>query len=273
MRSRICATKRKAAMHPTSYNTASGTLSSAARARLLSAPGEPLFYADWLRAVFIHYEVDADALQRDVPFPLDLREGRAYVSLVAFTMRNLHPRVGGRLAAFLFKPIATHEFLNFRAYVTEDGEPGIYFLAEWLSNPLSVRLGPCSFGLPYRLGLNQYHHEHENGFLHGSVSTPNQKGRLDYAAPINPAAEFAPCERDSREEFLMERYTAFTERKSARRFFRIWHPPWPQTAIDISVADTSLLAENWGWFNDARLIGANYSPGVGGVWMGRPHRI
>src|SRR5262245_45936984 len=58
-------------------------LSAAARRRLLSRRAEPLFFADWDRALFIHYEVDAAALQRAVPFALDLREGRAYVSLVA----------------------------------------------------------------------------------------------------------------------------------------------------------------------------------------------
>ena len=33
-----------------------------------------------------------------------------------------------------------------------------------------------------------------------------------------------------------------------------------------------LLTQNRAWFKDARLIGANYSPGVSDVWMGRPHR-
>jgi len=252
--------------------TTAGTLSSIARARMLSVKGEPLFYADWLRAVFIHYEVDADALQRDVPFDLDLHDGSAYVSLVAFTLRNMRPRLGGKLAAFLFKPIATHEFLNVRAYVRHRGETGIYFLAEWLANPFSVRIGPPAFGLPYRLGRFQYRHNHENGALHGLVAAPDNSSRLKYSATIDPGLPFAPCDRDSRDEFLMERYTAFTARNSTRRFFRIWHPPWPQTAIDISAPDTSLLTQNWAWFKDARLIGANYSPGVNDVWMGRPHR-
>jgi hypothetical protein len=97
-------------------------LSSIAQARLLSVRGEPLFLADWLRVVFIHFEVDPDALQRDVPFALDLQQGRAYVSLVAFTMRDMHPRLGGKLGALLFKPIATHNFLNVRTYVKHQGE-------------------------------------------------------------------------------------------------------------------------------------------------------
>src|SRR5260370_28890387 len=102
---------------PALSKTAVGTPSSTARARMLSVKGEPMFYADWLRAVFIHYEVDVGALQRDVPFELDLREGSAYVSLVAFTLRNMRPRLGGNLETFLFMQIATHEFHNVRTYI------------------------------------------------------------------------------------------------------------------------------------------------------------
>src|SRR2546421_5594971 len=118
------------------------SLSEAARQRLLSLPGEPLFIADWEDALMIHYEVDAELLQRGVPFEVDLLEGRAFVSLVAFTMSGMRPRLGGRLAAWLFKPIGTHNFLNVRTCARVGSEAGIYFLAEWLSNRLSVALGP-----------------------------------------------------------------------------------------------------------------------------------
>src|SRR5438445_251338 len=73
---------------------------------------EPLLVSNWERALFIHFEVDAGALQAEVPFRLDLREGKAYVSLVAFTMGRMRPRFGGSLAEWCFKPIATHELLN-----------------------------------------------------------------------------------------------------------------------------------------------------------------
>jgi uncharacterized protein len=262
-------------------------LSVAARDRMLAVRGEPLLHADWLRTVFIHFEVDAEALQREVPFALDLREGRAYLSLVAFTMRDMRPRLGGRLGALLFKPIATHGFLNVGAYVRHRGETGIYFLAEWLSNPLSVRLGPPLFGLPYRLGQLQYDHQHEVGTLHGTVTDSKYSARLEYSAELAPAASFQPCDADTFDEFLLERYTAFTKRPGFRKafhsalrtphsefgsLFHIWHPPWPQVPVEISLWDTSLLTQTWPWFADARLIGANYSPGVRNVWMGRPQR-
>src|SRR4051794_7560155 len=107
-----------------------GTLSQAARIRMLSMPLEPLFIADWEQVLMIHYEVDPTALQSAVPFKLDVREGRAFVSLVAFSMRGMRPRFGGQLTAWLLKPIATHDFLNVRTYVEHDGEQGIYFMAE-----------------------------------------------------------------------------------------------------------------------------------------------
>jgi uncharacterized protein YqjF (DUF2071 family) len=98
-----------------------------------------------------------------VPYPLNLRAGRAFVTLVAFTLETMRPRLGGKLSAWLFKPIATHDFLNVRTYVRLNGEPGIHFLAEWLSNPLAVRLGPRTFGLPYRYGFIHYEHAWETG--------------------------------------------------------------------------------------------------------------
>src|SRR3954467_9543609 len=143
------------------------TLSDAARRRMLAVRGEPMFYARWDRAVFIHYAADPVILQREVPFELDLHEGRAFVSLVAFTLVRMRPRIGGRFGEWLLKPIATHEFLNVRTYVRHKGEPGIFFLAEWLNNRASVLLGPRSFGLPYCFGQLEYDHAREGEALRG----------------------------------------------------------------------------------------------------------
>jgi hypothetical protein len=236
---------------------------------MLSHTGEPLFLATWERAVFIHYEADPSLLQRQVPFELDLREGRAFVSLVAFTLLRMRPRLGGRLAEWLFQPIASHEFLNVRTYVRHAGEPGIFFLAEWLSNPLSVRLGPRSFGLPYRFGYLRYAHAPEDGEMFGTVHA--NQGRLEYRASIS-ATSFDPSETGSQTEFLLERYTAFTCQGGHRRLFRVWHEPWEQAPIGIEVTRDDLLAATGVWWKSAEYVSANYSPGVD-VWMGRPHRI
>lgn len=267
------------------------TNNDAARRRLGSVKGEPLLLADWERALFIHYEVEAEVLQAEIPFPLDLRGGRAYVSLVAFTMRRLRPRVGGRLTEWCFEPMATHELLNLRTYVRHGGEAGIYFLAEWIPNRLSAFLGPRTFGLPYRLGLLDYHHYHEQSTWRGRVEsvpgpsrgattsgskadfTGDRSPRLIYNAELIAPNAFHPCPAGSLDEFLLERYTAFTLQGSKSRLFRIWHPPWPQIPIQVSLREDSLLRGASWCLREAKLVGANYSPGVQNVWLGRPHRV
>jgi uncharacterized protein YqjF (DUF2071 family) len=246
--------------------------SEAARRRLLSIRGEPLFLADWLRPVFIHYEVPTEALHPSVPFELDLRNGKAYVSLVAFTMRRMRPFYGGGLTAWLLRPIANNDFLNVRTYVRHRGEPGIYFLTEWMNNPISVHLGPVTFGLPYRFGEMNYQPNHDKRNLRGTVREAINGSALSYNANLTEQT-FARCPAGSLDEFLLERYTAFTSHKTTRRFFRIWHEPWKQQAIRIEVRDVRLLETVWPWFADAKLAGANYSPGAHDVWMGRPHRV
>lgn len=249
--------------------TATNDPSQEGKRRMLAKAGEPLFLASWDLAVFIHYEADPALLQRQVPFQLDLRNGCAFVSIVAFTLLRMRPRLGGRLGEWLFRPIASHEFLNVRTYVRHAGEPGIFFLAEWLSNPLSVRLGPRSFGLPYRFGHLKYAHAHDDGEIFGAVNA--NAGRLEYRAAIL-ATGFEPSEAGSRTEFLLERYTAFTCQNRRRRLFRVWHDPWPQTPIEIEITADDLLGSTGPWWGSAECVGANYSPGVA-VWMGRPHRI
>ena len=245
------------------------TLNDAARSRIFAIRGEPMFYARWDRAVFIHYAADPMTLQSDVPFELDLHGGRAFVSIVAFTLLQMRPRIGGRIGEWLFRPIATHEFLNVRTYVRHRGEPGIYFLAEWLSNPLSVRLGPRTFGLPYRFGRLDYEHAVDGVMLSGTVEAP--EGRLAYEGKIS-GSDFEISEAESLTEFMLERYTAFTQRRKRARFFRVWHSPWEHAPAEIEVAAGGLIASTGAWWKTAEYVGANYSPGAE-VWMGRPHRI
>lgn len=223
----------------------------------------------------VHYEVDPTALQRVVPFQLDLKDGRAFLTVVAFTLNEMRPRFGGRAVTRLLKPIATHHFLNVRTYVNVNGETGIYFLAEWLSNRLSALLGPFAFGLPYRFGRIQYDHGWNLASpraLTGRVKDKTGTAfAYDASLPFEP--QFRECEAGSLTEWLMERYAAFTKFGNLRRYFRVWHQPWLQAPADVRVTDQSLLDHNWPLFRDARIVGANFSPGVTDVWMGWPHRV
>ncbi|MDB6117710.1 MAG: hypothetical protein JWO08_1491 [Verrucomicrobiaceae bacterium] len=247
-------------------------VSTVAKEQLSRELFEPLLLADWSDAVFLHYAVKPEVLQPFVPFPLDLREGMAYVSLVAFTMSRMRPRRGGKWSEALFKPIATHEFLNLRTYITHKGDPGIYFLAEWLPNKLSVKLGPPVFGLPYRHGQTHYEHDREKGFT-GTVIDSDTKAALRYIAAPVAHAELEIAEKGSLTEFLLERYSAFTTFLGLKRRFRVWHPAWQHVTLKAAVYENSLMALTGAWAQEAQFAGAHYAPGFRDIWMGRPRLV
>jgi len=226
-----------------------------------------------MRAVFIHFEVEPDALQSEIPFALDVWQGRAFVSLVAFTMERLRPRTGGRLGELAFRPIANTRFLNVRTYVRHRGEAGIYFMAEFLSNRWFVPLGRPSFGLPYRCGDLIYRHDRARGVVEGTVKDPRSQCVLSYRAGLSSAASREEISVRPLECFLLERYSAFTCCGDKRRVFRIRHLPWPQIRIEPVVQDEGLLATTGKWIEHSKLVGGHHSPGVRDVWMGSPRRI
>jgi len=227
-----------------------------------------LFRGDWLSAVFLHYQVDSAALQPLVPYPLDLRDGAAFVSLVAFTLGGLRSHRFPRAGGWLLRAVSDHAFLNVRTYVRHGAESGIYFLAEWLSNRLSVPLGRPLYGLPYHFARFDSRHDPAQGRIRATITAA--RGSLRYRADPDPALHPAPCLADSLDEFLLERYTAFTQWGRLRRYFRIWHQPWPVIPLAASVGDAGLLDPTGPWFRHARLVAAHYSPGVRDVWMGGP---
>jgi uncharacterized protein YqjF (DUF2071 family) len=222
---------------------------------------------DWLDVVFVHYRVDPEVLQPHVPFPLDLYEGWAYVSLVAFTMNRMRPNRGGAFTEHLFRPIATHQFLNIRTYVKVKGEPGIQFLAEILNNKWSIPLGPVAYSLPYRLGKIAYRRDAD--VVEGSIRA--EKGGIRYRGKAH-GPEFV-AEEGSLNEFLVERYAAFNAEGGVGKKFRVDHEPWQLREAEVEVLEESLLRAWFPWFAHVTYCAAQVSDGVREVKMGLPKRL
>lgn len=249
----------------------SATASEQAQERFLACEGQPLFVADWEDVLFVHYSIDPGILQPSVPFPLKPFEGRAWITLVAFTMRRLRPRRGGVLGRCLFTPLATTRFLNVRTYVEYRGEPGIFFLAEYISNRLATPLGSLTYGLPYRHAGIQYDCPGEANRSRTAQIEHRRLGNLKLMADTDPPKGPAPA--DPRARFLIEQYTAYTARRHRRHRFRIWHRPWALRCARVQIVQDTLLRNTFDWYRHAGLFDAHVSPGVHDVWMSRPTRI
>ena len=97
-------------------------------------------------------------------------------------------------------------------------------------------------------------------------------GEFRYHAVAEDLA-YAPSATGSRDEFLLERHTCHLQASGGGRRFRIWHPPWPQRPASVQIEADTLLSRFAPWWGEARFLGANVSPGVREVWMGRPQRL
>lgn len=243
----------------------SGSPSTRARLFMESLPGEPFWLCEWREVVFMHFEVDPLVLQQSVPFSLELFSGRAFVSLVAFTLAGMRPRFGGGLTRALFKPFGTHHFLNVRTYVQHRGRSGIYFLAEWLDAPRLNRLcGPLIYGLPFRCGLLDYWNAGENNQVRGYIA--EKTARLEYSGRIGNSPQTG--EQGSLQEFLVQRYLAFIRRQGHAAWFPVWHKPWKIAPLKVELENDALLETSGNWFITATLHCAHWSAGSGETWMG-----
>jgi uncharacterized protein YqjF (DUF2071 family) len=231
--------------------------------------GKALFVGDWESLAMVHLEITAEELQPSIPFELDLFEGKAYVSLVFFTMRRMRLARGPRILNWFLYPFREQRFLNVRTYVRHNRERGIHFIREWISDRVCAHLGPLLYSLPYRYGKHDFRLSGQEFAAHVSDRATGTciQCHFRFTEPLHG------CEPGTRGEFFYERYAAFNACGGKAKSFRVSHEPWQQCGAEPIVIDDSLLRPHFPWFANARIAGANYSPGLRDVRMSRPIKV
>jgi uncharacterized protein YqjF (DUF2071 family) len=245
-----------------------------ARERLFSNKGDPFVFADWQSALFLHFLISPELLKPHVPAPfrLELYRGQACVSVVALTMRNFRGRSPLSLGS-LFRVIETQRFLNLRTYVHYRDEPGALFLWGWLSSPFGLPLPMRWMGLPFAFADIEHDYEIGSGTVKGNVTSKHVATKFEYHACIDQSTESKPCVENSLSQFALERYSGFFSAGRQLRAFRTWHPTWLLREVEITTKDTSLITNQFSWFQGATFREANFSPGISNVEFGCPHRL
>jgi uncharacterized protein len=182
----------------------------------------------WCEVAFLHYEVSPAELQKKVPFPLDLYEGKAIVSIVPFRMEGIR---------FPFFPplpgLSRLLELNLRTYVSVGGQPGIYFFTLDANHLTGVLVARWFFSLPYRWvkltfsPSTNYAFTAPNLKLSGEVGPPRKSSAFDLWAT--------------------ERYALFTKRGQDTLIGVVEHAPWSLQDFKVLELDdkfSSLLGEN-----------------------------
>lgn len=178
------------------------------------------FYQQWNHVLFFHWAVDAELLRAMLPknLELDLFEGKAYVSLVPFSMQQIRPKF---LPAF--KPVSDFHEVNIRTYVTKDGKSGVYFFSLEAEKGFSAYLSRHFSGFPYEKSMIR---RSEGKYV---SSNAFRKFFLD----VEFAIKEKRAEKSEIEKFLTERYSAYVDIGGKLFRYDIHHKEWEIKTVDI----------------------------------------
>jgi uncharacterized protein YqjF (DUF2071 family) len=106
----------------------------------------PAGFQRWRTLAFLHWEVAADAVAALLPegLAVDTFEGRAYVGVVPFTMKDVSPWWSPSVPG-----VSDFHELNVRTYVHARGEPGVWFFSLDAASSIAVLAARIGWHLPY----------------------------------------------------------------------------------------------------------------------------
>jgi hypothetical protein len=189
----------------------------------------------WRQLAFVHHEVSPAEIQAKLPAGLevDLYDGRTFVGVVPFAMREIRASWMPRFAALDFLET------NVRCYVRCNGEPGVYFFSLEASSWLAVKVARMQWGLPYfhaRMSLETSDREVTARSTRRGDDPASLSLRYRIGEPLGPS------EPGSLEHFLLERYLLFSVRRGALVRGQVYHQPYPVNAAKLCELDDTLTA-------------------------------
>ena len=198
-------------------------------------PGANAGTQRWLELAFVHWEVPVEALRPHVParLELDTWEGKAYLGLVPFEMRDIQPSwLPGVLAQNFLET-------NLRTYVHLGGEePGVWFFSLEASSWLAVTAARLGWALPYH---------------HARMSMQRVGERIDYetvrrkdgakaVASWTPGRRLGASQPGTVEHFLLERYVLYAERGGKLYRGRVHHPAYEAREAELHRMEETLAS-------------------------------
>ena len=191
----------------------------------------------WQELLFAHWAYEPEVVQRLLPsgVELDTFEGKAYVGLVPFNMRNL--RLRG------LPPIpTTSNFadVNVRTYVTSRGRSAVWFFSLDTQKLLPTLVARSAFKLPYCYGTTSVT---LTGVGEGAILSSNVirkwPNRSSSALAVRVGAPVQPGPLDN---FLTSRWGLVSSSRGDRLWYgAVEHEAWPLHHAELLHLDDNLI--------------------------------
>ncbi|MDB4862251.1 DUF2071 domain-containing protein [Pirellulaceae bacterium] len=192
-------------------------------------------HQSWRNLAFLHWEVPVEELERLLPEGLqpDLFQGKAYVGLVPFEMKNIRPAWCPKALGFNFLET------NVRTYVLHRNEPGVFFFSLDASSLTAVKIARWMWHLPYFHSGMTFSNE-RTAYEYGLKRPDNIQSKIK----IEAGQPLSPSQPDSLEYFLLERYLLFTQLRGRILRGQVHHVPYPACQASLVDLEDQLLEVN-----------------------------
>ncbi|RZV48314.1 MAG: DUF2071 domain-containing protein [Acidimicrobiales bacterium] len=212
----------------------------------------------WTELAYLHWSYDPAEVQRLLPdgITVDTFEGRAWVGLIPFEMRDVRLR-----PAPVLPWVGNFIEINVRTYVTDRfGRRAVWFFSLDVPRSLVVGVARTAFALPYCWA--KAGHERTDDRHHYWMTR-----RWPTASPARADMRFrvgdriADADVSDLDHFLSARWALLTTRGSRVEYGRVEHPRWPLHHVhDVEITEDALVAA--GLPSPEGKPHALYSPGV-----------
>ncbi|MCB0213158.1 MAG: DUF2071 domain-containing protein [Anaerolineae bacterium] len=201
----------------------------------------PVMYQSWRDLLFLHWEYDAEAIQQTLPpgLTVDTFEGKAYLGIVPFFMRNVRPRFCPSVPG-----ISHFMETNLRTYVFDSrGVAGVWFYSLDANQWLAVKLARMFFKLPYFYATMRAKHDPSGQEVDYYVGRKEAAESLHSRFQYRSRGEIRHAEPGTLEFFLVERYIlfAYAEKTQQLSTGQVYHTPYPIVDTEVPEWDSRLL--------------------------------
>lgn len=203
-------------------------------------------YQRWSKLTFIHWRVDADLLQRELPPGLTIEkfDGDAWLGVVPFSMERIRPWWSPPVPG-----ISWFLETNVRTYVVDDrGVSGVWFFSLDANCRLAVNIARRFWHLPYKhaamslIKHNASGEKYANQITYTGIRREASESQYEISVtvPQEPARIAQPGTIDY---FLLERYLLFaSDGRKGIRSGCVHHGPY-QFITPTSVSGSQTLTD------------------------------
>jgi len=173
----------------------------------------PLPKLPWLMAqdernlLFIHWPISVKRMRSLVPsqMELDLYDGQAWLTMIAFHMVDLHMRD--------LPPLpwtSTFPEVDLLTYVRLNDQPGVFFLSIDAASELGGWVARHFFHLPYLSASMEFSQVGDGFHIQSRRAASDVAPAADFAARYKPVGRAFEAKKGTLEYFLVERFVMFS---------------------------------------------------------------